>query len=405
MILPYNVADYAKEPQANGPVARPARVLLPSKNWTGNNAANSDGMIMIMLHPRSANLISSPPPALSWITLAAAALLLPPVAEAASSATVDSRTVRVAALPLRIAGKPVAITNGSIRFTGTLHTRGKNFIDAARGGMQARATTLAWPATQPPVISIHAWTANGHIHLWHDAIGNAHIAINNGHSVLKALQIKTQTFSNVEVKWGMLHHVLTVARVQAFWNGTKIVAHGTYNMSTGLGRLTLSMPKVYQQRLFAMLAPQRVNIIGLGQITAKVTFNATGRVTGTLDLTGVSGGFLCLHHIPLLRTVLAGTYGQPMAAAMADDLHDYPFTTEQVNVVLTRTGMTFKLNFIRGPGNPLHLKPRFVVIDGKKMVFRASDLKSVHLTIPVRHLTLMKLLALIHKFFGVKPSP
>ncbi len=28
MILPCNVADYAKEPQANGPVAKPARVLL-----------------------------------------------------------------------------------------------------------------------------------------------------------------------------------------------------------------------------------------------------------------------------------------------------------------------------------------------------------------------------------------
>jgi hypothetical protein len=27
MILPYNVADYAKEPQANGPVEKPARVL------------------------------------------------------------------------------------------------------------------------------------------------------------------------------------------------------------------------------------------------------------------------------------------------------------------------------------------------------------------------------------------
>lgn len=153
-----------------------------------------------------------------------------------------------------------------------------------------------------------------------------------------------------------------------------------------------------------MLAPQRVKIIGHGKIIARLTFNAMGRVTGTLDLTGASGGFLCLHQIPLLRTVLSGTYGQPLAAAMADDLHDYPFTTEQVNAILTRTGMTFKLNFIRGSGNPLHLKPRIVIIDGKKMVFRVSDLKSIQLVIPVRNLTLLKLLALIHKFSNVKAS-
>ncbi len=153
--------------------------------------------------------------------MAAMALLPPSASSTAWAAPVHSTTVRVAAAPFRIAGKPVAIGDGSIRFTGTLHTLGKNFIVAARGGIQAGAATLAWPAAHSPVISIHTLTASGHIHLWHDAAGIAHIDIKNGLSVVKALQIKTQTLSNVEIKWGMLHHILTVASLEALWNGTK----------------------------------------------------------------------------------------------------------------------------------------------------------------------------------------
>ena len=339
-----------------------------------------------------------------WIgrTLAVALIFstTPPV----QSADLTSGTAHHISAPLRIAGKPLHIANGSIRFTGTLHTLGKNFIVAALGDFQVKAAALDWPAAKPRTISVTGFCAQGHLHLWHDGKRIAHVHIRDGMATFDKLRIKTCNLTGGKIIWSMLHHTLTISSGSIFWKRVALTTSGNYDLSTEHGTAIISIPNFQQQRLFALLVPQRVNVQGNGALAVKLAFDAAGHITGGIDLVGVGSGVLQLHQIPLLRTVLAGTYGQAMAAAMADDLHDYPFTTEQVHVTMTTNGMTFKLNFIRGPGNPMHLKPRELVIGGKKVIFRARDLKSVHLLIPVRNLTILKLLAMAQRYSNISPA-
>lgn len=329
-----------------------------------------------------------------------------PTSAAANRRVAATRISSVHAVPHRlyIAGQPMVITNGHIRFTGTLHTWGNNFIVAALGRFHLGATKLAWSAAHPPIISSTGLAAQGYIHFWHGAKGIAHVHIHNGLAVFKTLGLKYITVSAGKINWALQNNQLTATAITANWKQTMIQASGMYNLSTRVGHVLITIPKFKQQRFFALLAPQRVNIQGLGNMMIRLTFNAVGDMTGSLNLAGLHAGYLQLHQVPLLREVLTGSYGQAMAAAMADDLHDYPFTQERVRVRLTRTGMIFKMDFIRGPGNPMHLKPRTVNIDGKKMLFRARDLKSIHLTIPVRNLTLRKLLALAQQFSKVSTT-
>lgn len=314
------------------------------------------------------------------------------------SAAISPPAVHIPTNPLSINGKPIALTDGTIRFTGTIHTHGKNFIVSALGTLHVAATALAWPAARPRTFSVRTLTSDGSVNFWHDSRGTAHLRVKNGVTRFQSLRMKNFTFTHGIITWSLLHHAMTASSIHAAWNGSPIVAHGNYDLLTHQGRAVISMPAVQQHRLFAMMVPQRVDIQGVGDITAKLTLHANGLVTGGIELIGKHHGFLQLHQIPLLRSVLAGTYGQALAAAMADDLHDYPFTQEHVDVTLTKSGMTFKLDFIRGQGNPMHLKARKVVIDGKTMIFRARDLKSVHLVIPVRNLTVQSLIRLLQKF-------
>ncbi|MGC8624731.1 MAG: hypothetical protein ACP5VQ_05645 [Phycisphaerae bacterium] len=343
-------------------------------------------------------------PRLRVVTTRESRALAFPVTADRRVATTKISTVHTGPYQLCIAGQPMAIRNGYLRFTGTLHTLGKNFIVAALGHFDIGATKLAWSATKPPTISTTGLVVQGHIHFWHDTKSIAHLHIQHGVATFNTLRMKTVTLIAGKISWSLRHDLLTATAITATWNHAMITASGTDNSASGVGSVVIAIPRFQQQRFFAMLAPQRVNIQGLGNMIARLTFNAAGHITGSINLTGLNAGYLQLHQVPLLREVLAGTYGQAMAGAMADDLHDYPFKQERVRVLLTQTGMTFKMDFLRGPGNPMHLKPRTVIIDGKTMLFRARDLKSVHLTIPVRNLTIRKLLAFVQRLSGVSTT-
>ncbi len=307
-------------------------------------------------------------------------------------------TTLLPARALLIAGKPVHLTGGRLRFTGTVHTRGKEFILSALGRFHIAASTLAWPAGKSSTLSARAIGATGHLNFWHDSAGLAHIHIKHAEAEFESLRIKSFNLTRGNATWSLLHKTLIVSLNKALWKNSLVTASGRYSFATHRGTGVILLPNVQQQQLFALMVPGRVNIVGRGNIRATFNCSASGLITGELQLVGKTGGFLQLHQIPLLRSVLAGSYGQALAAAMADDLHDYPFTREQVNVQMTKTGMTFRLDFVRGRGNPMHLKARKMIIDGKTMIFRAEDLKTVHLVIPVVHLTAQRLIAIIQRF-------
>lgn len=314
------------------------------------------------------------------------------------SASAAHAPVVVPARPLLIGGKPTSVTGGSLRFTGTVHTRGKEFILSALGYFHVAASTLAWPAGKSSTLSAKAFVATGHLNFWHDSKGEVHMHVKHAEAAFESMRIKSINITHGNATWSLLHKTLKVSLTKALWKKSPVTASGTYNFATHRGTGVIVFPNVQQQQIFALMVPGRVNIVGRGDIHAILTCGANGVITGEIQLVGKTGGFLQLHQIPLLRSVLAGSYGQALAAAMADDLHDYPFTKEDVNVRMTKSGMTFTMDFVRGRGNPMHLKARKVVIDGKTMIFRARDLKTVHLVIPVLHLTAQRLVAIIQRF-------
>lgn len=327
-----------------------------------------------------------------------AASWMVPVPVAVESAPAPPARTALPTGPLIIAGKPISLTGGSVRFTGTVHTLGKQLILSALGNFHVAASNLAWPAGNPSTLSAKDIIATGHLDFWHDSDGLAHIHIKQGEAAFGSLRIKSSNITHGKATFSLLHKTLAFSLNTALWKNSRVTASGTYNTTTRSGTGVIAIPSVQQQQLFALMVPGRVNIVGRGNIRATLTFGADGVITGEIQLVGKAGGFLQLHQIPLLRSVLAGSYGQAMAAAMADDLHDYPFTREHVNVRMAKSGMTFMMDFVRGPGNPMHLKARKVVIDGKTMIFRARDLKTVHLIIPVEHLTAQRLIAIIQRF-------
>lgn len=317
-----------------------------------------------------------------------------PVASAAAPA--------IRALPpsLPWAREKLHIGDGTIIFTGAIKTLGPQQIISAQGHFHIAAKTVDWPAASPRQFAFTRLSLDGDLAFWHRTGQPPHLTIRRGALTFASLKISRQVVHQGALAWRLRHQRLTITRGAAHWATGQLRVTGEFDLVPRRGAATIVLTHFSQQRLFALLAPGRVNVVGIGTLQAHLAFNWRGGVTGNIELTGRAGGFLQLHQVPLLRNVLAGTYGQPLANAMADDLHDYPFTREEVRVSLAADTMTFKCAFLRGPGNPLHLKPRVIVLGGKKILFKPGDLRRVNLTIPVRHLTLRRLLTLTRRFSG-----
>lgn len=340
---------------------------------------------------------------IQW-TVAASLVLISLVLQAVVPGTLadgqDQTHLKSAVGSVLMGDKNIRISGGTIVLAGTIKTHGGRVIQSAVGHLHIEAHAIVYPDTLPQTFGINGFTIDGHINYRCGKAGDKHLQVSRGVASFVRLNIKNQTLIGGSVAWSLTHHILTVSALKTAWNKAHIVASGEFNLLTGLGHAVVVLSNFNQEQLFALLVPKRVDIVGAGTLQAGIDFDAAGHMTGKVDLRGQKGGFLHLHQVPLLREVLAGSYGKPLADAMADDLHDYPFTHEDVHIKLSRDGMIFKLNFIRGPGNPLHLKPRVVVIGGKKMRFLPGDLKSINLTIPVQHLTIQKLLDLARKVSG-----
>ncbi len=301
-------------------------------------------------------------------------------------------------LPVKFGGAHVHIANGAIIFNGTIKYSGNKRIQSCHGTLRLGADEIRWPARRPAVFTLEGFQTTGQLNIWRQPATIRHIRLDHGATQFAGLVWHAQHLRKGYAKWRIRNGILRVADFQARWGKARITMKGNYFLRRADGDLAIDIHQLNQKTLFSLLAPRHLSIDGKADLQAKLSFNWRGEIIGSIDLRSDGPGLLKVRDTPILERAFAGAYGPGMAYVTMQELKEYPYRQEDIRMVAAKDQTTLFLHFLRGTGNPGHLQPHYVTFAGKRFLVKAGGLKTIHLTIPLPHLPLRRLIVLVRRF-------
>ncbi|NNM86609.1 MAG: hypothetical protein HKL96_12740 [Phycisphaerales bacterium] len=296
----------------------------------------------------------------------------------------------------------IAVRDGSVKFTGIIHTSGPNHLDNCRGTLSLNAPFLAWPNKAKPVLICHGLQASALVHYWHDAHGQRHIHLRSGKVTFAALSLSWLTFSNGQITLSVRKHILAITALAAHCRQAAISATGHYNLALHTGLLVASVTNLHEHLFLRRLYPTHVDAHGVAALTLHLNLSSHGQISATAHLKGIGPGLLRLRDLPIVASLVHIKYTGVLASAILQDMRDYPYAHENVAFFVGAASSKLTLEFLRGNGNPGHIPNRKFVYQGHVVIFRPNSLRSIRISIPMPGATLPRLLQLLQQFSQAK---
>ncbi len=296
----------------------------------------------------------------------------------------------------------IAVRDGSVKFTGIMHTNGPNHLDNCQGTLSLSAPILAWPNKAKPLLICRGLQASALLHYWHDAQGHRHIHLRGGQVTFATLSLSWLTFSNGHIALNLRRHILAITALSVHCRHAVMSATGQYNLATHTGALAASVTNLHEHLFLERLYPKHVDAHGVAALSLHLNLSSHGQITAAAHLKGMGPGLLRLRDLPIVASLVHIKYTGVLASAILQDMRDYPYAHENVAFNLGAASSTLTLQFLRGHGNPGHIPDRKFVYQGHVVIFRPNSLRSIRVSIPMPGATLPHLLQLLQQFSQAK---
>ena len=305
-----------------------------------------------------------------------------------------------------IAGHRLGITDGSMTFAGRIqyaNSSAGKVIRSCDGSVIATAKGLLWPAHGAAKIKCAGWRLTGIVHRF-TGPGPARQPITLWRSVMTSftsLTLWNEPLTQGTARLNVSARAINIQSFKADWHQAVVAAQGQYFPAKQSANLRLTVGNLQQKFLFALLSPQHFTITGQASLHAAINVDLAGNIIGTAYLRSTGPGTLFVRDIPVLENALARVYGKGLATVTVLELKAFPYTSEHLRIASGLNDSIISVSLKRGLGNPAHIKPRMITINGHQFLFKADNMPTIHFTLPLPNISLKRLIQIANGQYAV----